>query len=103
MTKFSRRNNFMHPKPDLQPGELPATAERKEIKPRVNERDIPQRKDYVAPVVKPAPAPPVTEVIPRNDYVMDTLLDAHRFIAINAVWPEEKALAEKIRVLISGE
>lgn len=54
-----------------------------------------ERKDYVPPAV---PLASTTHV----SVDLYTILQAHKFIEINAIHPEHKALADKLRDMLEG-
>lgn len=57
--------------------------------------EIPQREDYEPPVVADSNTGVVT--IEVKD-----ALAIHRFLEVNAVYPETKAMADKLREIIEG-
>jgi len=71
----------------LTAGDLPATVSGAEIK-KHQEPPVPQRKDYV---------PPIPKHQDWTEISMELLMKVHRFLEINAVYPEDKELAQQLR------
>lgn len=65
---------------------------------REREAPVPQREDYVPPVVGLIANIRATEVVLK----VEDALALHKFLEVNAVYPEEKALADKLRGIIEG-
>lgn len=83
------------PSPNMRAGDLPPAAPLYTTLPIKEPGPVVEQPVYVPPTL------PLGTPFDRMVNV-DVLLDAHKFIEINAIFPEHKELADKLRDILEG-
>lgn len=81
--------------PNMRAGDLPPAAPIYTTLPIKEPGPVVEQPVYVPPAL------PLGSPFTRMVHV-DVLMDAHKFIEINAIFPEHKALADKLRDILEG-